>query len=1096
MVFKNFKKVIISIALIFSSFSPIMGLSSEDYNKAVSDVAWCSIGDYATGYAINNGYYSNPTSSDPNISSANKQFIPDGCYSSFYEAKERVYELEASEEAIPVVLYQGAYMYDVVYATHAIIYMENASTSTTYVLYNEPSTTSMKKTYVNPTSQRDVAVIDIVNEDFAEVMISGVKGYLKLRDSSGTLIHQIIPISQLDMTSTTYDDATYAGYRVTRFGLDNVDTTSMFLEVLRGSNNSYMVKSGTADRISQMKPGVVYYSYDEHYFYDSLFDMITDYKDENYRNAINKTAYYNYYQYLPSRAKTLINEQEFNSYLLSVKPTAGDQVTYCYTSSGVTTSCSGNCAYKYTGPNSIIYNAGDAFLDGQNYYGINATLIYVKAILEGAYGMSTIARAKYNPFGVNAYDSSPFTSAKQYNSVYEGIESQFQTVMSLGYANPYDAKGRYNGSNVGNKASGANTLYASDPNWGWKLASLYRDIDAVSGFKDLNYYQLAVTTTPQCEIYESSDMNRVVEVMKNYNQYNDYVFDNVNLPVIIVDSATYGGKKVYKIVMDRPTDLSEGYYYAKDSDYGWVYASDVMLINTARDGYKDPADVGNITVNGNVTIDYFETPAVVYTTDSTKLYDSYRTDITSSYTTISKNTTFISQRAVTRDHVKYYEVIVDYTTTPYRTKYISASDLSVDKKAELVTTSASNVNVRKEPNTTSEIVGTIKNERSSLLYVSTETGEMVGEVDTWYEVVFDPLTKETAYISGAYSSTTAANDDIKEEESKPTLNYITSLGYDTTWYLSGLGVIDKVEAPNNEVMKYELVATSKLDGSVYTYPLETTCDVTVVSQEYNYDYAWYQGYVDFRKMTTSDGKTKALESGQYSLAIHAIGGEKEASFALYNLNAIPTQYDVVIKSGMTYSIKEDDNLNLYLEILNESRDLDLSAYSKMDMNVYQNSRVTKIVETKTGFKVEGYMFEAEVHWNDKNKIWREIVFVNTEDESTSLAYRKQATSIYNTWLNKNQTATCNGKYRLDYANYSVEVDPKNMNGYVGNVKGQVMTPGTYYVYMRISNGKESYLFPLVDRVLSDGSTMESDGTLPSAFTVSDPETRVLIYTVD
>lgn len=51
------------------------------------------------------------------------------------------------------------------------------------------------------------------------------------------------------------------------------------------------------------------------------------------------------------------------------------------------------------------------------------------------------------------------------------------------------------------------------------------------------------------------------------------------------------------------------------------------------------------------------------------------------------------------------------------------------------------------------------------------------------------------------------------------------------------------------------------------------------------------------------------------------------------------------------------------------------------------------------------------------------------------------------------------------------------------------------MYMRISDGKNSYLFPLVDRVLSDGPTMENFRTLPDGFRIIDTDTRTLVYTV-
>ncbi|MBR3840872.1 MAG: Ig-like domain-containing protein, partial [Erysipelotrichales bacterium] len=121
----------------------------------------------------------------------------------------------------------------------------------------------------------------------------------------------------------------------------------------------------------------------------------------------------------------------------------------------------------------------------------------------------------------------------------------------------------------------------------------------------------------------------------------------------------------------------------------------------------------------------------------------------------------------------------------------------------------------------------------------------------------------------------------------------------------------------------------------------------------------------------------------------------------------------------------------------ETPKLDLSAYSAMNMTVYPSSRVTKIKQNGIGFTVEGYMFEqgADCIYNDARN-WREIVFVNANNASTAYAYRKQVTNVYNPWLNSNMTATVNGKYKLNYANYTVTVNPSSMNKYAGNVPGQ------------------------------------------------------------
>lgn len=172
---------------------------------------------------------------------------------------------------------------------------------------------------------------------------------------------------------------------------------------------------------------------------------------------------------------------------------------------------------------------------------------------------------------------------------------------------------------------------------------------------------------------------------------------------------------------------------------------------------------------------------------------------------------------------------------------------------------------------------------------------------------------------------------------------------------------------------------------------------------------------------------------------------------------------------------------------------EIKPYSNFGLKIFDNSRVTSIKATSTGFSISGYM------WIDNVKpganTWREIVLVNTEDMSMENAYRKQATSTKTEWLNKNMTATQNGKLDLSEAGYSIDINYNDLNSYVGNKSGATIKAGTYAMFIRISDGKDSFLFPLVDKVLSDGSTMESTGTLPEGFSVNADEVRSLTVTI-
>lgn len=1119
----NFKKIIksfILLTLVLGNVGIVNIHATSDTNSSAStivsgegdsnvntpadvetiDVNWCSGERYATGYAVNQGYYANPISVDNSIESPYKAYVADKCYASFSAAYNRVNSLSGSESRVPVVI--DTQTDRIAYATYGFVYLNNSSSSATFSIH-VAANSEAKKTYVNATSQRDAVLLDInASGEWAKVMISGVVGYLKLTNSSGTYIHQIIPIPFLDLTTPVYDNVDFHGYRLTRYGASVQDSTAMFLDVLRGTNNSYLVNSGYADKLSFMRTRKVYYSYDGHYFYDDLVKMIDDYRDERYTNALNSTPFYNYYQYLPARAKTNMSASDFNAYLLLNRPTAGDTVTYCYTSSGSTTTCNGSYAYRYNGPSSILYNNGSAFLQGQTNYGINAALIYVKATLEGAYGMSTIARAKYNPFGVNAVDSAPFSSATKYDTVYAGIEAQFKNLMSLGYANPYDSGGRYNGSHVGDKESGCNTMYASDPNWGFKLASLYRALDKMSGYKDLNYYQLGVTIVNNALVYEKASGNSVKQIMENYETKNSYEFDSIDMPVIIVGKEN----NRYKIVMDAPSDQTTGYYFANDSDYGYVNVSDIYLINSTK--YNDPADVGDKISDTTGNVETFSTPIVVNTNGSTKIYDSYRTDITSSFTSVSANKRFVAVRTLTSSGTKYYEIITDYARNPYRTMWVKASDVSVDSSAKLVFTQASSLNCRSSASTNSSSLGLIAMERAPIIYESSTSGTTVNGNTTWYRVLYSPISGTYGYISGAYAAIANSGNDSSGGESgsvsTATKNVVRSIFFNANPFFFGTGVVEGVNVPTDLDMKYHLLIS---DGTnEYTYPLSTTTTLESLTNsttynpgnKYNYDFAWYEGDVNFTQVINSENKRVALPSGNYTLSIKAVSSDNTSTFPLVNANKLALSGAITINDKMNYTITQNKSYELGLTIVNNgyvnnSGDIDLTDYVTLDnvLPAYENSRATSIVATNTSITINGYAFVKDRSITKDSDLWREIIFINEDNNSKEFAYRynvKTSTSSSHNgrFLTNNKTLNPTGKYNYLGATYTVSLNYNNVLNYTDR-SATSMAPGSYRVYVRVSDGKQSTVFPLKDIVLSNGETLN----LPSNMQLVDETTREL-----
>ncbi|MCI6696396.1 MAG: glucosaminidase domain-containing protein [Erysipelotrichaceae bacterium] len=201
---------------------------------------------------------------------------------------------------------------------------------------------------------------------------------------------------------------------------------------------------------SDMNEGVKYYSYDGVNFYSD-----SDFKNKSF-------TYYNYYQFLPLRSKTNISADIFNSYIS-----------------------------KYD--NSVMRDTGQTFIDAQNKYGINALLLFAMAAHESANGTSGYATKRNNLFGWNAVDANP-NQATSFSSVAVCVNQQ-AGVNLRGFVDVTD--GRFFSSSLGNKGSGLNVKYASDPYWGMEIASIAYQIDKLSKNKngtlsDYNYYSLSL----------------------------------------------------------------------------------------------------------------------------------------------------------------------------------------------------------------------------------------------------------------------------------------------------------------------------------------------------------------------------------------------------------------------------------------------------------------------------------------------------------------------------------------------------------------------------------------------------------------------------
>ena len=126
--------------------------------------------------------------------------------------------------------------------------------------------------------------------------------------------------------------------------------------------------------------------------------------------------------------------------------------------------------------NSRLAGKGAIFKEAEKRYGVNALYLMAHSALESAWGRSQIANDKNNFFGIAAYDTSPYDSAKKFDDVDKGILGAAKWIREN-----YIDRGR---DHLGNKETGMNVRYASDPYWGEKIASIMMNINSRLGGKD------------------------------------------------------------------------------------------------------------------------------------------------------------------------------------------------------------------------------------------------------------------------------------------------------------------------------------------------------------------------------------------------------------------------------------------------------------------------------------------------------------------------------------------------------------------------------------------------------------------------------------
>ena len=114
------------------------------------------------------------------------------------------------------------------------------------------------------------------------------------------------------------------------------------------------------------------------------------------------------------------------------------------------------------------------------------------AACESGWGKSYYALNRNNLFGLNAVDSDT-GQAFTFNSVDGCIKDFSETYLSKRYLRP--GYTYYHGAFLGDKSSGINVSYASNPYWGEEIANVAWNLDKAGGYKDKEKYTIGIKDT-------------------------------------------------------------------------------------------------------------------------------------------------------------------------------------------------------------------------------------------------------------------------------------------------------------------------------------------------------------------------------------------------------------------------------------------------------------------------------------------------------------------------------------------------------------------------------------------------------------------------
>ena len=482
----------------------------------------------------------------------NGQFVKVSCHSDFNEAKNI---MKTNDNY--VVRYANSYSPTKIVAMNsgiAVTYPGRTDDELVYIYQNMDVRDSFwKSTYASEHNEMIYIDTPTMSSSYypygaIKVNLKGFEGYMTIKNAD------LIPTQFLDNGWKIWLGGNNQYYK--EYAYDAIIDQDYFMIVKDGNydslqytyhytyskkhelctNHSYIIDNAKNYLDAGMQKNVKYYS----------ADGINFYSDKKLTKFV--ATVYNYYMYLPLRSTTNISASVFDSFLNKKVGSSG----------------------------TTMKGEGQTFINGQNKYGANALLVYAMACHESGYGTSIYAGDRYNLFGWGAYDENP-SRAISYDSIAQCVEKQMGE--NLRYYMDYDHS-YYFGTCLGNKGTGFNVLYASDANWGAKIASIAYEIDKYANgnngkLTDYNKYTVGLVNTFDPNIYTTSNGKTVLYTGRFGRNYQK------DLTVLVLENKDnrYKIQSTNNVINGVRLHNSGVYEYDWDKSVGYIDNSYVTILN-------------------------------------------------------------------------------------------------------------------------------------------------------------------------------------------------------------------------------------------------------------------------------------------------------------------------------------------------------------------------------------------------------------------------------------------------------------------------------------------------------------------------------------